>query len=289
VGNIPQDAGKLSPNLLNQKNILEDLGKYYLKLRDYKSDLEFVLANFDVLPDFQEKNDQDKAAEDRQKFKKSLEETCTEIDEVVRQATNCADDCSVCATYTPKVQFITLPGSRFESLDLVEGSPTRSRSAVLIGSILPYGGDLTNSELVKELDSRGWLPCDGKSYKISDYPELHKAIGLAFGGNSETFNVPDLRGRFMRGVAGESDQDPDRNSRVASAQGGNAGNKVGSVQSDEFKSHTHDYKLRGSTNISTPYDYEGAGGGEIQKTTTGKGGNETRPKNIYVYYIIKSK
>lgn len=47
----------------------------------------------------------------------------------------------------------------------------------------------------------GWLPCDGRAYKRWDYPYLFARIGLAWGeGDGETtFNVPDLRGVFVRG------------------------------------------------------------------------------------------
>ena len=52
----------------------------------------------------------------------------------------------------------------------------------------------------------GWLPCDGRAVKRSDYPELFEAIGTAYGegDGSTTFNLPDLRGRFALG-AGVSD------------------------------------------------------------------------------------
>lgn len=40
---------------------------------------------------------------------------------------------------------------------------------------------------------RGWLPCDGTAYAIATYPDLHAAIGTAFGvGGAGTFRVPDL-------------------------------------------------------------------------------------------------
>lgn len=49
----------------------------------------------------------------------------------------------------------------------------------------------------------GWLPCDGRAYKRWDYPYLFARIGLAWGeGDGETtFNVPDLRGVFVRGAS----------------------------------------------------------------------------------------
>lgn len=70
------------------------------------------------------------------------------------------------------------------------------------------------------------------------------------------------------------------------ATGGAAGNAVGSVQSDMFASHRH------NTNKSA---WSGVGGTIGSGNTTAGadvftdyvGGNETRPKNAYVNYIIK--
>jgi phage-related tail fiber protein len=49
----------------------------------------------------------------------------------------------------------------------------------------------------------GWLPCDGSAISRSTYAPLFSAVRTTFGvGNSSTtFNVPDLRGEFIRGWA----------------------------------------------------------------------------------------
>lgn len=58
----------------------------------------------------------------------------------------------------------------------------------------------------------GWLLCDGRPMRSSDHAELYAAIGTAWGNGSrdqegqaeadpETdFNLPDLRGYFLRGL-----------------------------------------------------------------------------------------
>lgn len=49
----------------------------------------------------------------------------------------------------------------------------------------------------------GYLLCDGAAYDAGMYPEyagLLAAIGHAFGGSGDVFNVPDLRGRFPMGA-----------------------------------------------------------------------------------------
>jgi hypothetical protein len=97
---------------------------------------------------------------------------------------------------------------------------------------------------------------------------------------------------FLRGVDIGAGRDPDRGSRSSAFAGGNTGNNVGSIQPDEFKTHTHTYTdpLLGVNGVV------GQGGDPAQArqyptvkagTTGTSGGSETRPKNAYVNYIIK--
>jgi microcystin-dependent protein len=47
----------------------------------------------------------------------------------------------------------------------------------------------------------GWLPCDGRTVKIREFPDLYTVIGSTFGGNGKTtFSLPDLRGRVVVGT-----------------------------------------------------------------------------------------
>jgi len=42
----------------------------------------------------------------------------------------------------------------------------------------------------------GWLPCDGRLLRVSDYPALFTLLGKTYGGDGvQTFALPDLRGR----------------------------------------------------------------------------------------------
>jgi microcystin-dependent protein len=74
--------------------------------------------------------------------------------------------------------------------------------------------------------------CNGAEVSRTTYKALFDVLGTAHGqGNgSTTFNLPDLRGRFLRGVDNGVGRDPDRGLRVAANTGGNAGDAVGSVQ-----------------------------------------------------------
>ena len=46
----------------------------------------------------------------------------------------------------------------------------------------------------------GYLICNGQSVSTTTYPELFAAIGYLYGGAGATFNLPDLRGEFVRGL-----------------------------------------------------------------------------------------
>lgn len=70
----------------------------------------------------------------------------------------------------------------------------------------------------------GWIVCNGASYSTSSYQELYNAIGYTWGGSGGSFNVPDLRGEFLRGWANGTSNDPDAANR-------NGGDNVGSSQS----------------------------------------------------------
>jgi microcystin-dependent protein len=51
-----------------------------------------------------------------------------------------------------------------------------------------------------------WLLCNGQAVSRATYADLFEVIGTSFGeGNgSTTFNVPDYRGKFLRGLGGNS-------------------------------------------------------------------------------------
>ncbi len=114
-------------------------------------------------------------------------------------------------------------------------------SSAPAGTIMAFGGDFTSVP-------SGWLACNGASYSQATYPDLYNAIKKNWGGNATNFNVPNLQGRFLRGLDGGTGTDPDAGSRTQSAAGGNAGNNVGSVQGDAYTVHNHTVTLSGSTN-----------------------------------------
>ena len=151
------------------------------------------------------------------------------------------------------------------------------------GTIVAFGGGTPPT---------GWLLCDGAAVSRATYASLWGAIGTAWGaGNgSSTFNPPDLRGVFLRGVNGS------RTGQYADPGDGRTSSAVGSFQGDDYKNHNHVFQ---GTPITT-HGYNAVPSTALQAgdaanwnsytpsgTITFTGGQETRPKNAYVNYIIK--
>lgn len=73
----------------------------------------------------------------------------------------------------------------------------------------------------------GYLVCNGAAVSRTTYAALFAAIGNTYGSGdgATTFNLPDLRGRFIRGWDSGAGLDP--------------GRVFGSLQDDALESHTH--------------------------------------------------
>ncbi len=205
-------------------------------------------------------------------------------------------------------QIMDVAASKITGLldDAQIGSVSLQKVSDLTGIVVAFGGTSPPN---------GWLMCDGADISRTQYAALFRVIGTYFGaGNgSTTFNLPDLRGRFIRGVDGNAGRDPDRYARQAMHPGGNVDNKVGSIQDESYKSHSHPLTdgthRHGLTNVNS----DGAvaitrgpnggisGGGhdggsfalsnteyaQSNITISNTGGQETRPENAYLNYIIK--
>lgn len=143
----------------------------------------------------------------------------------------------------------------------------------------------------------GYLVCDGSAISRSEYSALFATLGTSHGqgDGSTTFNLPDYRGRFMRGLDGTAGNDPDKAGRTAMAAGGNTGNAVGSVQGENVGNHTHlssafsdnGWPSASGDRQDSYYFMNASKGTDYRLPIDGNGGTETRPKNVNVNYIIK--
>ncbi len=154
----------------------------------------------------------------------------------------------------------------------------------------------------------GWLECDGSAISRTTYAELFAAISTTYGvgDGSTTFNIPDLRGRFLRGYDSTATVDVDAASRTDRGDG-TTGNSVGTKQADATEAHVHTQTGQQPTFTYTPNtaNMTGVGtsfvsalaasglGSSIETTadaspgdTASTGGSETRPVNTTVKWII---
>ena len=132
----------------------------------------------------------------------------------------------------------------------------------------------------------GYLLCDGTPVSRTTYAALFSSIGTywGIGDGSTTFNLPDLRGLFTRGADPTGVHDPDYASRTPLGTG--TPGQAGSYQVDQFLSHAHGITI----NTGGPdggYVRDNASEPSGTALTNNAGGNETRPKNVYVTKCIK--
>ena len=174
------------------------------------------------------------------------------------------------------------------------------------GMIAPYAGTSAPS---------GWLLCNGAAVSRTTYARLYAAIGDSFGegDGGTTVNVPDFRGRVLRGVDGAIGRDPDAATRTAMNTGGNTGDNVGSIQvegtklptadfgfvTDDPGTHTHNYNItnggtdgstnpKGATTAGGPQATDANGAHTHADASWSGGDSETRMINAYINYIIKT-
>jgi len=179
---------------------------------------------------------------------------------------------------------------------------------VPVGHVVPYAGPAAATDsgdgvdlaqIAARLAAAGWLLCDGRELDRHDYPQLHGVIGTAFGGDGAagTFRLPDLRGRFARGVDGGAGHDPDAGQRRAPAAGGASGDRVGSLQLDAFQGHEHHYTATQETGSPAEAGEaptlaplpDQATKGEVADSGYGQPrvAAETRPVNLALNHLIR--
>ena len=102
---------------IQQKNTLEDLGNLYLKLRDYKANLEFILDNFIAFDDFRAL-EIDELAAIKEKYANSLQSCAEELNKIVSSASACSLSPNQCSTFVSTVELLPLPTIDGELMNL---------------------------------------------------------------------------------------------------------------------------------------------------------------------------
>ncbi len=140
----------------------------------------------------------------------------------------------------------------------------------------------------------GYLTCDGSSKSRSEFADLFAVVGTTFGSvDSNTFNLPDLRGEFIRGFD--------------NGKGTDSGRTFGSSQTDSTALPNNPFGTSNPGNHNHSYvTNQGTGGGQggggadtgsTNRTTSDNGSHthtitggdsETRPRNIALLPCIKT-
>lgn len=111
---------------------------------------------------------------------------------------------------------ITGLGNGASSNDAVNKGQLISVQNTLQGSITAIETDLADTNFLGDIKASlqtanhgKWLLCNGQAVSRTDYADLFLLIGENFGSGDgvATFNLPDYRGKFLRGLGGDSAAD----------------------------------------------------------------------------------
>lgn len=169
----------------------------------------------------------------------------------------------------------------------------------------PIGGGFIWYGLPDKIPSNCRI-CDNSTLAISSFAKLYENLDGAWGESGANMNLPDLRGRFPRGVDGGAGNDPDIAGRTGPNTGQNTADAVGSVQNDAMQNHSHQFNMgysydragnsqiissSNTSNGSTTYDPNNGFSTMSTVSKTGFGtlrlSTESRPKNANVYFVIR--
>lgn len=140
----------------------------------------------------------------------------------------------------------------------------------------------------------GYLLCHGQSVSTAAYPALFNAIGYTYGGSGGSFNVPDMRGVFLRGL--DAGRGVDSGRKLGSIQQSGAPNITGEFGGQEPTSRTPcNGAFTTTQRKSGVVEYDGGvmSGYYLEFDASRvsnqyqNGLTEVRPVNIAVNYIIK--
>jgi len=172
-------------------------------------------------------------------------------------------------------------------LPAVDGSQLTGLVAMPSGGIMPFGGSSAPT---------GFLVCDGAAISRTTNATLFAAIGTTWGvgDGSSTFNVPDLRAMFLRGSGTHGTADMAKGTDFSAPA-------VGTIENDQMQDHKHqtimspgtspngyDSYTIGNNAYNTTYNFNTTAPQETNSQGAPRVGDETRPVNASVLYVIKT-
>ena len=201
---------------------------------------------------------------------------------------------------------LTLPSSDGNANDVLQSDGSGNLSFAALPQAVPTG---SVHMMATTTAPSGYLKCNGAAVSRTTYADLFTIIGTTHGAGdgSTTFNVPDLRGEFVRGWD--------------DSRGVDSGRSFGSSQSGQNAQHNHTATATSTSTVNDPghihqvqYSNSDSGDGVIEESGTGlsgqeptlsattgitvststsvsianQGGNEARPRNVAMMYVIKT-
>jgi microcystin-dependent protein len=174
------------------------------------------------------------------------------------------------------------------------GIPIQPSNFVPAGAVMPFAGTTAPT---------GWLKCSGQAVSRTTYATLFAYIGTTYGSgdNTTTFNLPDLRAEFIRGL--DDGRMVDNGRAIGSAQGDLIRKHKHNTSNSDCQDYTSVNGLAAGQRFNTWCDTNGVNwngyapltgdGTHGEQTGSGGGtsigvvGEETRPRNIAMLYCIK--
>jgi microcystin-dependent protein len=163
---------------------------------------------------------------------------------------------------------------------------------VVVGTVVPFAGDVTDAATGDALKAQGWLGCLGQSLDTREYVALFNVVGYIYGGAGNMFQLPDLRGLF---VTGATDDQPVghvvRRSTTAAPKAafgtstdGNHNHTLNYVPGEHYTSdYCAGHHVTAWNAGSTAIDRAGTHGHSFNSG----GDHETRPINLALDFIIR--
>jgi microcystin-dependent protein len=205
-------------------------------------------------------------------------------DAATRLTVNSTAATSTVPVVLPAAPTTTLQAATKGYVDNLTGAPA--------GVIMAFAGTVAPT---------GFLACEGQAVSRTTYATLFTAIGTTWGSGdgSTTFNLPDLRGMFVRGTG----------TNATGSSSGAVGPSVGAYAADTYLNHNHTATQTAHSHYVQPSGFNGGSSGvynqpvnyvsdttistssvapAITVATSTTGGTETKPKNYGVLYIIKT-
>lgn len=159
----------------------------------------------------------------------------------------------------------------------VENAHTEISGMVPVGTVIWWADD-------NSTPPTNYLKCDGSSLLTANYSALYAIIGTHFGSaDGSHFNLPDLRGVFIRGW--------DNGRGFDSGRTFGSGGVASGYQADAVKAHKHSFDVQeGGWGYTSTTALRFGGSRETSDgsaTSVPTSTVETRPKNVALQALIK--